>query len=300
MSGGLPPTGWRPTTSPRPTTNPPTTSSPGSRGFNPTVPGGTRPSSGMVDGMRQIRPGIYTTRPSRASGTIFMGLTGAVGGRSSIRPLVVDKDIALNYFGQLPKPFQNALTEASKSIGGRTGNSMWTKMVEEAERRSNSSGRLVSPIQVFQELYPNYALNVGFFKTEPGASPAAFLLGEAGQFASESAGGGGGGYGYGGGGTSQTVDIYSPEAARGLLMQAMQGALGRDPSADEISTFTKALNEAQKASPVTVTSSGTTTTRTGGMEADLFALDWARANEEYQAVQGTNYYRALIGALTGG
>lgn len=109
--------------------------------------------------------------------------------------------------------------------------------------------------------------------------------------------GGGGG---GGSSTQMSIDITTPTGARALLTQAMQSALGRDPTAEEISTFTTALNESQQASPTVVTASGDTVTRTGGFEADVFAADFVRNQEEFQEVQATQYYRGLIDALTGG
>ena len=252
-----------------------------------------------IPGLRQVRPGIYTTRPSNAQGTVYMGPATAIFGDSSPRPLVVDESTALEYYGQLPREMQDALTAASKSIGGRTGNSMWTKMVEAAIRETSRGGTQVSPVEMFRRLYPEFATSVGFFTAQPGSGPAAYLLGQPGEYPSSTATYSGGG-GYGGGGTAQSINLFSPDSARSLLMQTMQAALGRDPSSDEVSAFTDALNEAQKVSPVTVTASGATTTRSGGMEPDLFALDWVRSQDEYKSVQGTNYYRALIGALTGG
>lgn len=116
--------------------------------------------------------------------------------------------------------------------------------------------------------------------------------------------GGSGSYGRGGGGggssTQMTIDITTPTGARALLTQAMQGILGRDPNDDEISKFTTALNESQKANPQVVSAMGDTVTRTGGFEADVFAQDFVQNQEEFQEVRGTQFYRGLIDALRGG
>jgi hypothetical protein len=111
-----------------------------------------------------------------------------------------------------------------------------------------------------------------------------------------------GGFGGGGGGSStqMTIDITTPTGARALLTQAMQGILGRDPSDEEIAKFTTVLNESQQVNPQVVSAVGDTVTRTGGFEADVFAMDFVKDQEEYSQVQGTGYYRALIDALTGG
>jgi hypothetical protein len=97
-----------------------------------------------------------------------------------------------------------------------------------------------------------------------------------------------------------TIDITTPTGARALLTQAMQNLLGRDPSVDEIATFTTALNESQQANPQVVTAMGDTVTRSGGFEADVFAADFVQNQDEFQEVKATQFYRGLIDALGGG
>lgn len=110
---------------------------------------------------------------------------------------------------------------------------------------------------------------------------------------------GGGGYG-GGSSTQMTVDLASPTQARGLLMQTMQSVLGRDPSAEEYSQFLTSLNEAQAANPSVVSASGSTVTRSGGVDAGMLALDYAQSRDDYEDVQANQYYNMFLDVLAGG
>lgn len=112
------------------------------------------------------------------------------------------------------------------------------------------------------------------------------------------------GYGsYGGGGGSSTqmsIDLSSPTQARGLLMQTMQGVLGRDPNSEEYENFLKILNEAQSGSPQIATASGSTVTRSGGVDAGIVALDYAQSRDDYEDVQNKQYYDMFLDVLAGG
>lgn len=113
---------------------------------------------------------------------------------------------------------------------------------------------------------------------------------------------GGGGY-YGGGGgysTQQTIDLTSPTQARGLLMQTIQGALGRNPTEDEYSQFLTILNEAQTANPQVVSAAGDTVTRSGGVDPGVLALDYAQSRDDYEDRQASQYYDMFLNALAGG
>lgn len=113
-------------------------------------------------------------------------------------------------------------------------------------------------------------------------------------------GGGYGGYGGGGSSTQQTIDLSSPTQARGLLMQTMQGVLGRDPSDREVDQFVKILNESQTANPQVVSAVGDTVTRSGGVDPGALALDYAQSRDDYEDVQANQYYNMFLDVLAGG
>ena len=114
-------------------------------------------------------------------------------------------------------------------------------------------------------------------------------------------GGGGGGYGGGsGGGGGGQVSLTNPTSARGLLMQTMQGVLGRDPTNSEYKSFIKVLNESEMANPQTVSFEGDTAVGSGGVDAGLLALEFAQDQEDFRERQGDQYFRTFMSALAGG
>ncbi len=114
--------------------------------------------------------------------------------------------------------------------------------------------------------------------------------------------------------TRKTVDLTSPQQARGLLESTMQSLVGRNPNASEINAFRAALNELEKTNapvskttgtevttstgqqtidaagnPVDITTSApisnTQTTTTGGISAQQSAVDYARSAKDYAEYQ---------------
>ena len=83
-------------------------------------------------------------------------------------------------------------------------------------------------------------------------------------------------------------------------MQTMQGVLGRDPNSEEYENFLKILNEAQSGSPQIATASGSTVTRSGGVDAGVVALDYAQSRDDYEDVQNKQYYDMFLDVLAGG
>ena len=112
--------------------------------------------------------------------------------------------------------------------------------------------------------------------------------------------GGGGGYGGGSGGGGGQVSLTNPTSARGLLMQTMQGVLGRDPTNSEYKSFIKVLNESEMANPQTVSFEGDTAVGSGGVDAGLLALEFAQDQEDFKERQGDQYFRTFMSALAGG
>lgn len=111
---------------------------------------------------------------------------------------------------------------------------------------------------------------------------------------------GGGGYGGGGGGGMGSVSLTDPTSARGLLLQTMQGVLGRNPTDNEYRDFLATLNESEMANPRTVGVEGGVAVQSGGIDPSVLALDFAQGAEDYKATQANKFYNAFMGALAGG
>lgn len=104
----------------------------------------------------------------------------------------------------------------------------------------------------------------------------------------------------GGSSTSKSYKQYNLQQVKGLAESAFQEAIGRAPSADELARFQASLNAAEKQSPTVSTSSGTSSTTSGGVDASQFAKDTAELAPEYQSYQkATTYFDTMISSLRG-
>jgi len=102
----------------------------------------------------------------------------------------------------------------------------------------------------------------------------------------------------GGASTVSTYDFTQPEIARKLVDTSLKGYLGRSATEEEVKQFTTALRAEEQGNPTVVTQTGSTNTRSGGVNAELFAEDYALQQEgaaEYQAA--TKYLDLFMGAL---
>lgn len=108
-------------------------------------------------------------------------------------------------------------------------------------------------------------------------------------------GGGGGGYGGGGGGGS--VALTNPSSARGLLMQTMQGALGRIPTDAEYKLFIKTLNEAEMDAPRTVDVEGDLAVQSGGVDPGVVAMDFIEGLPEFDSAAGQRSFDSFMQVL---
>lgn len=102
----------------------------------------------------------------------------------------------------------------------------------------------------------------------------------------------------GGGGTLVSYDFTAPDVARTIVDTSLKNYLGRAATADEIAQFTAALKAEEQANPTVVSRSGSTQTQTGGVDAQIFARDWAAKQEgaaEYQVA--SRYLDLFLGAL---
>lgn len=109
-------------------------------------------------------------------------------------------------------------------------------------------------------------------------------------------GGGGGGYGGGGGGGGSVV-LTDPTSARGLLMQTMQGVLGRNPSDQEYRQFLRALEQAEMGAPRTVDFEGDLAVQSGGVDPSMVAMEYVEGLEEFNTAAGQRTLDAFMQVL---
>lgn len=141
------------------------------------------------------------------------------------------------------------------------------------------------------------AMRRGAGQFELGAYDADFQ-GFSGTVDTSSSGGypsGGGGFGGGGGGGS--VSLTNPTSARGLLMQTMQGVLGRNPSEQEYKQFIKALTQAEMGAPRTVDFEGDLAVQSGGVDPGMVAMEYVEGLEEFDSAAGQRTLDAFMQVL---
>ena len=123
------------------------------------------------------------------------------------------------------------------------------------------------------------------------------ILGGNGSSSDGSSGGGGGSYGGGGGGGGGSVVLTDPTSARGLLMQTMQGILGRVPTEDEYKQFVKTLSKEEMRNPRTVSASGDTAVQSGGIDPGMVAKNYVEGLPEFDSAAGQNAMMAFMRVL---
>jgi hypothetical protein len=114
--------------------------------------------------------------------------------------------------------------------------------------------------------------------------------------------------------TDTRVDLTDPDTARAMATKIFQDMMGRDPGAGELTAFGRALNEAERSSPVVQSTTteydmksgepiGTNTSSSGGLTADARAYigeQQIKKKKEYGATQAvTTYQNALEGLIYG-
>jgi hypothetical protein len=126
-------------------------------------------------------------------------------------------------------------------------------------------------------------------------------------------GGGGGGGSLTQNRTDTSYSITDPLTAKGIVTDTLSNYLGRNPTASEISSFTSALNAAERDHP-TITNStvsqnadGSQTVQssvqTGGLDStgkQQVLLDKLKPTAEYQAVQTDGVFRKALSVLANG
>jgi len=204
----------------------------------------------------------------------------------------MDKEEAEGLFRTLPAWQQQAWAKASQALGGcpRTAESTFNNYVEMSGYLS-ARGINKDPFDLLAE-----DVATGYMPPSLFDGPAV----DTGSSGSSYYGGGGGGYGGGGGGGGGQVSLTNPTSAKGLLMQTMQQALGRNPTQNEYSQFLKILNEAEMANPQTVSVEGDVVVGSGGVDPGVLALEFAQDQEDWQERQGDQYFQVFMQSLAGG
>lgn len=200
----------------------------------------------------------------------------------------MDKEEAEGLFRTLPAWQQQAWANAAEALGGgpRTAESTFNNYVEMSGYLS-ARGINKDPFDLLAE-----DVATGYMPPSLFDGPAV----DTGSSGSSYYGGGGGGYGGGGG----QVSLTNPTSAKGLLMQTMQQALGRNPTQNEYSQFLKILNEAEMANPQTVSVEGDVVVGSGGVDPGVLALEFAQDQEDWQERQGDQYFQVFMQSLAGG
>jgi hypothetical protein len=179
------------------------------------------------------------------------------------------------------------------------------QFLQQALNISRTEGRMVNVVDLAYEYAQTKGLLDGNGQlTKAGEDAYRVYLGDKSGSSSSSSGGGGyssygGSYGGSGGGSGGSAVLTDPTSARGLLMQTMQSVLGRNPTNTEYKDFLATLNDSELANPRTVTMEGDIAVQSGGVDASVLALDFAKSAEDYKSVEANKYYNAFMQALGG-
>jgi hypothetical protein len=219
---------------------------------------------------------LYTDVPSSVAGLNF----------SSPRPVIQDKAKAIARWDAppgspdaLPEWLREQVRQMAYAYQGRKVPDSWVRGFW--EKTINANAELGTDATVLQSMYTKVLADEQSDRPGGGGYPS-----------------GGGGYGGGGGGGS--VSLTDPTSARGLLMQTMQGVLGRNPTTREYRDFLDTLNQTEMANPRTVSFEGDVAVQSGGVDPSVLALEFAQGAEDYKATQANKFYNAFMGALAGG
>lgn len=202
----------------------------------------------------------------------------------------VDQEEAVGLFRSLPSWQQQAWANAAQALGGgpRTAESTYANYLEISGYLS-AKGINKDPLDLLLEdtqtgyMPPNlFDRSVDLSASSGSSSYSSY---------------GGGGYGGGGGGGGGSVSLTNPTSARGLLMQTMQGVLGRNPTEQEYKQFIKALNQAEMGAPQTVGFEGDVAVQSGGVDPGVLALDFVEGLEEFNSASGQRVFNSFMQVL---
>ena len=217
---------------------------------------------------------LYTDVPNTVAGLNF----------SSPRPVIQDKATAIARWDAppgspdaLPEWLREQVRQMAYAYQGRKVPDSWVRGFW--EKTINANAELGTDATVLQSMYTKVLSD-----EESGGGSGSYFSG----------GGYGGGGSAGGGGT---VSLTDPTSARGLLMQTMQGALGRNPTDQEYRQFIKALNQAEMGAPRTVGFEGDIAVQSGGVDPGMVAMEYVEGLEEFDSAAGQRTLDAFMQVL---
>jgi hypothetical protein len=181
--------------------------------------------------------------------------------------------------GDFSPELQDYLNAVAKSQHPmKKGKTLWAEAVG-ASYAVSGRGETITPWSILSQKYLNP------FSAAPAVAEA-------------STGGGYDSYGGGGyGGGMGSVSLTDPTSARGLLLQTMQGVLGRNPSDKEYNQFIKALNQAEMNAPRTVSVEGDVAVQSGGVDPGMVAMEYVEGLEEFESAAGQRTFDAFMQVL---
>lgn len=199
---------------------------------------------------------------------------------------VTDAEAAFDDDSLVPPGMREALKAAAQRIHPlKQGRTLWEEAVA-ASALASKRGEYVTPYAILRSRYFEGDAAAGASDSPRGSGSSGY-----------SGGGGYGGGGYGGGGGGGSVSLTNPTSARGLLMQTMQGVLGRNPTEQEYNQFIKALTQAEMGAPRTVDVEGDLAVQSGGVDPGMVAMEYVQGLEEFDSAEGQRAFGAFMQVL---
>ncbi|MDP9611549.1 hypothetical protein [Streptomyces demainii] len=281
-----------------------------------TITGKGDPSSDELEILKKYF-GSGSGGKSSGGGRVFMGTTwdtsGPHGGSGAVAPdkkptnIWVSEEEAMNDFYNWSNKQQRDFL-AKGIIGGQLklgdgpveAGKFWSKLVKEAAKYG-AAGKKVSPLDILAAYVGSSGgksawVRQGDFEINSVTGEKRYV---GPRFKTE---------------TQSRVDLTDPDTARAMATKLFQDMMGRDPGAGELTAFGRALNEAERSSPVVQTTTteydmktgesiGANTTSSGGLTADARAYigeQQIKKKKEYGVNQAvTTYQNALENLIYG-
>ncbi|WP_413114811.1 hypothetical protein ACK1X7_07335 [Streptomyces sp. CY1] len=251
---------------------------------------------------------------SSGSGRVFMGTTwetsGPHGSSGSVAPekkptsiWVSEEDALGDFYNWSSKQQRDFL--AKGIIGGQLklgdgpveAGKLWSKLVKEAAKYG-AADKKVSPLDILAAYVGSSGgksawVRQGDFEINSVTGEKRYV---GPRFKTE---------------TQSRVDLTDPDTARAMATKLFQDMMGRDPGSGELTAFGRALNEAERSSPVVQTTTteydmktgesiGANTTSSGGLTADArgyLGEQQIKKKKEYGVNQAVTTYQNALESL---